>query len=60
MNLDDFADYRLVALDTSPGGLLFQHMRCGHTELLELDEVPVKFLMVKATEHHMEKHSDTT
>lgn len=55
MNLDEFADYTIEA-DIVNGGLLFKHRICSHSEQLEIDKAPLKFLMMKATEHHMEKH----
>jgi len=58
-----FADYRIcVELDIMGGTVVitFEHTVCGYIE--ELDKTiinyPIKYLMVKATEHHMEKHSN--
>ena len=55
LNLDDFADYCVEV--TVDGYAYLKHRTCKHSELLQLDSIPVKFLMVKATEHHLEFHN---
>lgn len=60
LNLDDFADYVVEAISIGiDANLRFKHRTCGYEEILPLgsDEFPLKYLMVKATEHHLEKHN---